>query len=310
MTLNVLFAGRDALWPTYEVALNNAFAKIGIDADLQLNFAPGEVDYIVYAPSKKLSDLTPFTRCKAVLGLWAGVESIISNPTLTQPYTRMVDKGLTEGMVEWVTGHTLRYHLDMDRDICRSDPVWQVHIPPLARHRTVGVLGLGALGAACAQTLSSLRFNVVGWSRSPKSIAGVRCHHGVDGLRDVLSCAEILVLLLPNTPATENLLNTETLAMLPKGARLLNPGRGALIDDHALLAALETGQVGHATLDVFRVEPLPADHPYWTHPHVTVTPHIASETRPETASDLIAENIRRSEAGETLLHLVDKTRGY
>ncbi|KPN64301.1 glyoxylate/hydroxypyruvate reductase A [Aliiroseovarius crassostreae] len=308
--VNVMFAGRDALWPVYKPALEAAFCEAGVVADLRQGFAPDEVDYIIYAPFGPLSDLSPYARCKAVLGLWAGVESILTNPTLTQPYTRMVDRGLTEGMVEWVVGHTLRYHLDMDQDICRQDPAWEVHIPPLARHRTVGVLGLGQLGAACAQALSALNFNVHGWSRSAKSLPGVSCHSGEDGLRDVLAQAEILVLLLPNTPATENTLNADTLALLPKGARILNPGRGPLIEDNALLAALDSGQVGHATLDVFRVEPLPKEHPYWAHPNVTVTPHIASETRPDTASQVIAENIRRSEAGEALLHLVDKTRGY
>ena len=118
------------------------------------------------------------------------------------------------------------------------------------------------------------------------------------------------MLLLPDTPATTNLLNAETLALLPKGAVIINPGRGPLIDDNALLAALDSKQIGHATLDVFRTEPLPAEHPYWSHPAVTVTPHIASGTRPETASQIIADNIRRGEAGQALLHLVDRDLGY
>jgi glyoxylate/hydroxypyruvate reductase A len=158
--------------------------------------------------------------------------------------------------------------------------------------------------------LATLGFPVTGWSRSEKSIDGITCHHGEAGLRTALTGAEIVVLLLPDTPATENTLNDETLALLPKGARLINPGRGPLIDDNALLAALDSGQVGHATLDVFRVEPLPLDHPYWAHPNVTVTPHIAAETRAITAARVIAENIRRGEAGEPLLHLVDRSLGY
>ena len=115
---------------------------------------------------------------------------------------------------------------------------------------------------------------------------------------------------MPDTPATENTLNARTLALLPRGAFVINPGRGPLIDDSALLSALDTGQVAHATLDVFRIEPLPEAHPFWTHPGVTVTPHIASETRPGTASEVVAENIRRNEAGEPLLHLVDRSAGY
>jgi glyoxylate/hydroxypyruvate reductase A len=138
----------------------------------------------------------------------------------------------------------------------------------------------------------------------------VETAHGDDGLDAVLTRAEIVVLLLPDTPATENVLNDRTLALLPEGAAVVNPGRGPLIDDDALLAALDAGQIGHATLDVFRTEPLPPDHPYWAHPKVTVTPHIASETRPASAARVIAENIRRGEAGEPFLHLVDRKAGY
>jgi glyoxylate/hydroxypyruvate reductase A len=122
--------------------------------------------------------------------------------------------------------------------------------------------------------------------------------------------AEVVVLLLPQTPETENLMNAERLALPARGFVLLNPGRGTLIDDAALLAALDSGQVGHATLDVFRQEPLPQDHPFWAHPHVTVSPHIAAATPPESASYIIAENVRRGEAGEPLLYLVDRGAGY
>lgn len=310
MSLNVLYAGNEKLWPVYEVALGAALADLGVAANLSNDLSPADVDYVVYAPNGPVQDFTPFTRTKAVLGLWAGVEKMAGNATLTQPYTRMVDDGLSEGMTEWVTGHVLRHHLGMDDFIHRTDPVWHRAAPPLARDRTVGVLGLGALGAAASQALCALNFNLCGWSRTQKDIAGVECFCGEDGLRAVLSRAEILVLLLPMTPATENILNAETLAWLPKGAVIINPGRGPLIDDAALLAALDSGQIGHATLDVFRVEPLPDGDPYWAHPQVTVTPHIASDTRPASAARVIAENIRRSEAGEPLLHLVDWSVGY
>lgn len=308
--LKVQMITRPKLVETWTPHLEAAFADAGVDAALGTEFDPAEVDYVIYAPGGGSADLTAYTRTKAVLGLWAGVESIIANDTLTQPYARMVDEGLTEGMVEWVTGHVLRHHLGMDADIERTDGAWSPHIPPLARHRKVAVLGLGELGSACARALAALNFAVSGWSRSPKSVPDVACFHGEAGLTEALKNAEILVLLLPSTPATENTLNAETLALLPEGAMILNPGRGALIDDDALLAALDTGHIGHATLDTFRTEPLPADHPYWTHPRVTVTPHIASETRPETASQVVAENIRRVEAGLPLLHEVDKRRGY
>ena len=172
------------------------------------------------------------------------------------------------------------------------------------------MLGLGELGSACARALAGLNFRVSGWSRSLKTIAGVATFAGADGLRAVLAEAEIVVLLLPLTPETENLLDAPRLAGLREGTVLINPGRGALIDDTALLTALDEGRVGHATLDVFREEPLPPDHPFWRHPRVTVTPHVASETRPETASRTIAENIRRGEAGEPFLHVVNREHAY
>ena len=312
MTINILFAAKAERWDGYEKPLNDALRKAlpGRDFTLATDLPPEDVDYIVYAPNSDLQDFAPYTRAKAVLNLWAGVEAITGNETLNIPLTRMVDFGLTHGMVEWVTGHVLRHHLGMDADILREDAKWEPRTPPLARERGVAVLGIGALGQAVAKALVGLGFDVTGWSRSEKQIEGVRCLHGDAGLTETLKRAEIAVLLMPDTPATRDVLNAETLAQMPKGAFIINPGRGPLIDDDALLAALDSGQIAHATLDVFRVEPLPEDHPYWAHPRVTVTPHLAAATRNETASEVIAENIRRSEAGEPLLHLVDRDRGY
>jgi glyoxylate/hydroxypyruvate reductase A len=216
----------------------------------------------------------------------------------------MVDGGLTEGMVEWVTGHVLRHHLGMDTHIHGQDGVWRAgSAAPLARDSTVAVLGLGVLGAACAQALAALNFRVVGWSRSPKTIDGRRDRPWPRWPRRHPAEAEIVVLLLPDTPATENTLNARTLALLPRGAVIVNPGRGPLIDDDALLAALDSGQVGHATLDVFRTEPLPPEHPYWAHPKVTVTPHIASETRappPPASSPRTSGAAKRGSRSSTL----------
>lgn len=310
MTVNVLYAGNPARWPEYEPLLRCALSEVGVTAMVARDMAPETVDYILYAPNEPISDFAPFTRLKAVLSLWAGVETIVGNPTLRVPLTRMVDDGLRLGMVEWVTGHVLRYHLGMDAHILGQDGIWRKGAPPLAADRPVTILGLGALGTACAGMLARIGFPVTGWSRSPKDVPGIRCLSGEDGLQAALGDAQILVLLLPLTDETENVLNADRLAMLPRGARLLNPGRGPLIDDAALLAALDSGRIGHATLDVFRQEPLPPAHPYWAHPNVTVTPHIASDTRPSTASRQVAENIRRAEAGEPLLHLVDRGLGY
>lgn len=309
--INILFAAKPASWTEYEAPLRHALDEVGLDYSLSPDTSdPACIDYLIYAPNGPISDFTPFTRAKAVMGLWAGVEGITGNQTLKIPLTRMVDYGLTEGMVEWVTGHTLRHHLGMDRHILGQDGQWRDFVPPLARDRTVAVLGLGALGSACASALAALNFNVLGWSRREKTIENITCYHGDDGLDQVLAQAEIVTLLLPLTAGTENLLNAQRLSKMPKGAMIINPGRGPLIDDTALIAALDSGQISHATLDVFRTEPLPKNHPYWPHPQVTVTPHIASETRPGSSAKVIAENIRRSEAGQPLQHVVDRHAGY
>ena len=305
----VLFAAGAALWPEYEPPLRAAFAKAGLAADLVTEAAPETVDCIVYAPSSPLQDFAPFTTCRLVQNLWAGVERIVGNATLTQPLCRMVDPGLTEGMVEYVVGHVLRHHLGMDKFI-HGAPGWDQVVPPLARERRVTLLGLGALGLACATALRALNFQVEGWSRTAKTGLPFPAHHGEAGLETALRRTDILVTLLPRTPETENLMNARRIALLPPGAVIINPGRGALIDDDALLAALAAGAVGHATLDVFRQEPLPADHPYRHHPRVTVTPHIAADTRASTAAQVVAENLRRAMAGEPLLHQVDRARGY
>ncbi|MCH2093727.1 MAG: glyoxylate/hydroxypyruvate reductase A [Rhodobacteraceae bacterium] len=311
MPINILFAALPKRWTEYEAPLRAALDKHGLDYILETDLPPQDVDYIVYAPNSAVQDFTPYTRLKAVLNIWAGVEAIVGNPTLKVPLTRMVDsEGLTRGMVEWVTGHVLRHHLGMDRHIVNPDHDWDPAIPPLAPERPVAILGFGALGQACARSLQGLGFAVCGWSRSAKAIEGLTCDHGQDGLKRVLTHAGIVVLLLPDTPETENTLNAQTLSWLPKGAFVINPGRGPLIDDDALIAALDRGQIAHATLDVFRTEPLPKGHPFWSHPKITVTPHIAADTRPASAAQVLAENIRRSEADEALLYTVDRSAGY
>ena len=310
MSLTVLFAASNDNWHMYGDALRKALDNSGLDAELVTQADPETVDYIIYAPTSKLKDFAPYTNTKAVLSLWAGVEKIVTNKTLTMPLVRMVDPGMTQSMTEWVTGHVLRYHLGMDAHIVNPDRKWVWHSNPLAQERRVCILGLGELGRAVARSLLTLGFNVSGWSRSPKQVDGVQSFHGPNGLKPALGAADIVVLLLPDTVETENTLNAETLSFLPKGAFVINPGRGPLVEDAALIDALDSGQVAHATLDVFRIEPLPQDHPFWRHPKVTVTPHIAAATRAVTSSKEIAANIKRSEAGEPVHNLVDRTQGY
>lgn len=308
--INILFSAQYERWDNYQAPLRDAFAEAGLIAHIAEDIPADQVDYIIYAPNGPVTDFSAFPRLKAVLSLWAGVESILGKTELHVPLCRMVDPGLSEGMTEWVTGHVLRHHLNMDKHILGQDGVWRQEASPLARDRGVGILGLGALGQACAKALLSLNFNVHGWSRTEKSIDGVHCHFGAAGLVDCLRQSHYLVVLLPLTDATHNLLDATALAALPQGAAIINAGRGALIDDDALLDALTSEHLGHATLDVFRVEPLPEDHAFWAHPKVTVTPHIAAETRPALASRVIAENVRRGEAGEPYLNVVDVAVGY
>lgn len=310
MTIKILFSANEENWKRYKAPLQDALDDKSLDYELGTTITPSEVDYIVYAPSSSLQDFSPYTKLKAVLNLWAGVEGVTNNKTLKVPLARMVDSGLTDGMVEWVTGHTLRHHLGIDKHIHGQDGIWRSYVPPLAKDRVITILGLGTLGTACGIALKRLGFNVRGWSRREKRVDGIQCFYGDEQIDSSLMDADIVVLLLPDTPLTQNILNQHTLNLLKRGAFVLNPGRGPLIDDDALLAALDSGQIEHATLDVFRIEPLPQNHQYWSNNKVTVIPHKASETRPKTASQVIAMNIGRAENGQELLYLVDRENGY
>jgi glyoxylate/hydroxypyruvate reductase A len=305
----VLFAASAEKWSSWRGPLEAAMARAGVAAEivpLDSDPDPATVDAVIYAPNSPVQDFAPYARLRLVQNLWAGVEHVEGNRTLAAPLARMVDPELTQGMVEWVAGHVLRHHLGTDAHVANPGRRWDPTPPPLARDRCVAVLGLGELGAACASALAGLGFEVLGWSRREKRIAGVAWQGGEDGLRAVLGRAEIAVLLVPLTRSTRDLLDARRIAWMRRGAVLLNPARGALVVDDALLAALDGGRLVHATLDTFREEPLPEGHPFWTHPRITVTPHIASATRPGSAARTVAENLRRLRDGEPLLHLVDR----
>ena len=309
--INILFAAVTERWDQYQEPLKKELDSIGLEYKLSKKLPPPEVDYIIYAPNSSIKDFSVFTNLKAVLNLWAGVEDVVKNETLKVPLARMVDKGLTQGMKEWVLGHVMRHHLGIDLHIFGQDGHWRDwSSPPLASDRNVTILGLGALGAECASTLANIGFKVRGWSLTKKSIDHVICHHGFEGLEKSLLDSEIVILLLPSTADTENIINTKTISYLKKDAIIINPGRGTLIDEKALLKSLDDGKLAHATLDVFRQEPLPAEHLFWWHSKITVTPHIASESRPQTASKVIATNIDRFEKGKPLLYQVNFKAGY
>ena len=274
---------------------------------------PETIDIVLYEPSGTINDMSPYSGVAAIQSLWAGVETLLENDTLPlePPLLRMVEDGLTLGMTDYVVGHVYRAHLGVvaqQQDQARG--VWGTSNPPLSRDRRVGIVGLGALGQDAAEALVRARYNVSGWSRTQKEIAGVRCLCGPDGLRVLLSECEILVLLAPHTPETENLLDRDAFAEMPQGAHLINAARGALVDEDALLSALNSGHIATATLDVMRTEPLPVSHGFWDHPNVLITPHIASVTRPESAARTIIEQVERFETGQPFLHRVRRERGY
>lgn len=311
----VLYSGDPQKADAYRQALTQAAGDLGVDIPLAMSpddVATEDVAYLIFDGSGPVKDFTPFPNLRAVLNLWAGVEAVMRcNPAPDLPVARMIETGLTEGMRDYVIGHVLRHHLDIDRYLS-GNPIaeWEATFPPLARHRTVGVLGIGTLGADCATHLARHGFRTLGWSRSQKSVDGVTCLSGADGLERVIRESEILALLLPHTDDTYRLMNAERIGWMPRGACLVNAGRGPLIDHDALLVALNAGHLRHATMDVFDTEPLPADHPYWAHPRVTVTPHIASVTRIETAAEAIIANIARDRRGEAMIGLVQRDLGY
>jgi glyoxylate/hydroxypyruvate reductase A len=266
---------------------------------------------IVDGPS--VDQLATLPNLALVQSTWAGVEEIIPAVPEGVAIARMLDPQLAATMSEAVLAWTLYLHRDMHRYARQERLVqWKEHPPVNAVDRRVGVVGLGALGADAARTLAVQGFTVAGWSRSPKVIDGVECFDGAAGLRTLLERSQIVVNLLPHTTATAGLLGVEAFAAMPPGASLVNFGRGQTVDDRALLDALDRGHLDHAVLDVFEVEPLPEDHPYWRHESVTVLPHISGPTNVDTAAEIAAANVRRFLATGELPNgaLVDRARGY
>jgi glyoxylate/hydroxypyruvate reductase A len=218
---------------------------------------------------------------------------------------------LTTQMGEWVLLNVLRFHRqDLEYRALQRQAVWLELSAPVTAERRVGILGLGELGTHAAGLLRGLGFPVMGWTRRPRQVEGVETFHGEAGLHDMAARSDILVCLLPLTPATRGLVDSKLLARLPHGAYVINGARGAHVVDSDLLAALDNGQVAAAALDVFDPEPLPPDHPFWAHPKVVMTPHAASITIPSSAAPQVVENIHRARAGQPLINLVDFGAGY
>jgi len=253
-----------------------------------------------------------FPNLRAILSLGAGVDALVADPGLPDvPITRLRDAGMAQQMAEYALYGALHFHRRMD-DYARqqANVVWQPLAPRLTWERSVGVMGLGVLGAAAARMLAGTGFRVTGWSRTRHAIDGIACLAGADEFEGFLADCEILVNFLPLTPDTMGILDAKTLGRLPRGACIVNPARGGHIVAADLLAALESGQIRGAMLDVFSEEPLPASHPFWRHPGVVVTPHVAATTIASEASGQIIDNLLRLERGEAPIGLVDRAAGY
>jgi glyoxylate/hydroxypyruvate reductase A len=272
----------------------------------------GEIDVaLVWRPPAGLLAALPNLKLIAALG--AGVDHILGDPGLPAgvPVMRLIDPYMTAAMSEYVQLQVLRLHRQDTAYLAQQrERVWREWPQPNAAGRRVGVLGMGELGRDAALKLSVLGFDVAGWSRTERRLPGIACFHAAEGLRALLARSEILVCLLPLTPATEGILDARLFAGLPRGAAIVNCARGRHLVEADLVAALDSGQISAAVLDVFRDEPLPPQHPFWSDPRILVTPHVAAATHAPTAAPVVADNLRRLRQGRSLLHLVDRERGY
>ena len=294
----------------------SAIAKVMPGESLRIwpNIGPvDEIEFaIVWKPPRGL--LAGLPNLKGILSLGAGIDHLISDAELPRhlPLVRLIDPSLTAQMSEYVVMNVLRHHRLMPEYARQqAEGLWKPLLPPpLAAERRVGVMGLGVLGRDALAKLAPFGFQLRGWARTAHAIAGVQCFHGAEGLRAFLQSCDILVCLLPLSEATRGVLNAERLALLPQGASLINAARGGHVIATDLIAALDSGQLAAATLDVFEPEPLPPDHPLWRHPRVTVTPHAAAWTIPASAAGVMAAAIAAIRAGRKPAGLVDLSVGY
>lgn len=273
---------------------------------------PASVEFaVVWKPPPGL--LASLPNLKGVLSLGAGVDHILVDTTLppSVPVVRLLDPSLAAQMAEYVTLAVLAHHRRQgDYAAQQHEHVWRVLDVPEAAKRRVGIMGFGMLGEACAARLMPFGFPLAGWVRQAQTADDIRMFAGTDQLAAFLAGSDILVCLLPLTPATHGILNARALALLPKGAAVINAARGTHVVVDDLLAALDSGHLSGATLDVFADEPLAPDHPLWNHPKVTLTPHVAAITWPAHAAPIIAGTIQRLRAGRPVAGVVNRHKGY
>lgn len=268
---------------------------------------------VALAANPPWGTLATYPNLRFVQSLWAGVDRLLADPALPANITiaRLVDPEMAQAMLEGTLAAVLYVHRQFPAYWRQQAAhTWRQLPQPNATHRKVGLLGLGQMGQPVARALTALGFGVHAWGQRPRSEPGCQYSYGEAGLDTVLGQAEILINLLPLTPDTRGILNTRLFERLPRGAALINFGRGPHLQDDDLLTALGTGQLSHAVLDVFHQEPLPADHPFWAHPQITVLPHIAASTDPKTAAPIAMRNVVAFREGRELTGLVSRDRGY
>lgn len=257
-------------------------------------------------------DIARYRNLEVLFSIGAGVDQFDQYGVPNHvKLVRMVEDGIIRMMQEYVALGVLALHRDMPAYLEQQKKCfWQPIAARQVGERRVGFLGLGMLAQAAIARLTPFQFLLAGWSRSEKRIEGVTCFHGQDQLAGFLKQTDVLVCLLPLTERTRGILDAQLFDLLPTGARLLHVGRGPQLDQAALIEALDSGRLAAAMLDVTDPEPLPENHPLWSHPKVMITPHIASVTQPHTAAQSVVENIRRHRAGKELIGVVDRTLGY
>ena len=282
------------------------------DARIDL-WAPGAApaDYaVVWAPPQQFLDEQ--TQLRALFNIGAGVDALLKLRLPPQALVvRLDDAGMSVQMAEYVCHAVIRHFREFDGyEADQAEGSWSYRRPRRRAEFPVGILGLGVLGQRVAQVLRGFEFPVNGWSRSQRQVDGVRCFAGEAGLPDFLAASRGLVCLLPLTPDTQNILNHTHLSQLQPGGYVINVARGAHLVDAELLSLLDAGHLAGATLDVFRTEPLPAEHPFWKHPKITVTPHTSARTLRDESIAQIVGKLAALERGESIAGTVDPTRGY
>lgn len=306
--MKIYFCGTDFKAEPWLAALRAALPQASIEV-----WAPGAQpgDYaVVWAPPQAFLDEQP--QLKALFNLGAGVDALTK--LKFSPATKLVrldDAGMSVQMAEYVTHALIRHFREFDAyaaDVAQGK--WSFRKPRLREDFPVGIMGLGVLGQRVARAVQAFEFPVLGWSRSARQVEGVRCYAGADQFQEFLAETRVLVCLLPLTEETRGIMNRQTLSLLQPGGYVINVARGGHLVEEDLMPLLDSGQLAGAALDVFREEPLPAGHPFWRHPKITITPHTAARTLRDESVAQIASKIARLERGESIAGIVDPTKGY